>query len=46
VTFSNVRVHTDDAAAHSVRSLGALSYAVGTDIAFARGLYEPNTRRP
>jgi len=36
-------VHTDDAAAHSARSLGALSYAVGTDIAFAHGHYAPNT---
>lgn len=41
--FSNVRIHTDETAAQSARSIGAASYTVGTDIAFDRGQYEPGT---
>ncbi len=41
--FANVRVHTDDRAAQSARSIGALSYTVGSDIAFAPGQYAPST---
>jgi hypothetical protein len=41
--FSNVRVHTDDAAARSARSIDALSFAVGADIAFDSGRYAPHT---
>jgi hypothetical protein len=40
--FTNVRVHTDDRAAQSARSIGALSYTVGSDIAFASGQYAPS----
>jgi hypothetical protein len=43
--FSNVRVFTDESAARSARSIDALSYTVGTDIAFASGQYSPNTLR-
>lgn len=41
--FSNVRVHTDDAAARSARSIDAVAYTAGTDIAFGPGRYGPNT---
>jgi len=41
--FSNVRVHTDEAAAQSARSIGARSYTLGNDIAFGGGQYEPGT---
>jgi Domain of unknown function (DUF4157) len=41
--FSSVRVHTDEAAARASRSIGAVAYTAGTDIAFATGRYQPNT---
>jgi Domain of unknown function (DUF4157) len=40
---TNVRVHTDDQAAQSAQSIGALSYTVASDIAFAPGQYAPVT---
>src|SRR5579859_3515129 len=39
--FSRVRVHLDDKAADSARSISALAYTVGTDIVFGRGNYRP-----
>jgi hypothetical protein len=39
--FSQVRVHADDRAAESAQGVGALAYAVGPHIAFARGRYAP-----
>ena len=41
--FSHVRVHTDERAAASAASVGALAYTVGPDIAFAAGRYAPGT---
>jgi hypothetical protein len=41
--FSSVRVHTDGAAARASRSIGAVAYTAGTDIAFDTGRYQPNT---
>jgi hypothetical protein len=43
--FSQVRVHTDDRAARSAQSVGALAYAVGPHIAFAAGQYAPGGDR-
>ncbi len=43
VDFSRVRIHTDDRAASSARSLDALAYTVGHDIVFDRGRYAPGT---
>jgi hypothetical protein len=42
-SFANVRIHTDDRAAQSARSVGALAYTVGQDIVFASGQYSPHT---
>jgi len=39
--FSSVRVHTDAKAAESARSVNALAYTVGRDVAFACGQYAP-----
>jgi len=39
--FSNVRVHTDSTADEAARSIDAEAYTMGTDIAFAKGNYEP-----
>lgn len=39
--FSQVRVHTDARAATVARSLDALAFTVGNDIAFAPGQYRP-----
>lgn len=39
--FSQVRVHTDEQAAQSARSLGALAYTVGRDIVFGGNQYQP-----
>jgi hypothetical protein len=39
--FSSVRVHTDDQAAASARSVGAAAYTVGRHIVFDRGRYDP-----
>lgn len=41
--FSNVRIHTDARASESARSVDALAYTVGSQIAFGRGLYQPGT---
>ena len=41
--FSNVRVHTDDKAALAARSINAVSYTSGTDIAFDSGRYAPHS---
>ena len=39
--LSGVRVHTDTRAAESARALGALAYAVGHNVVFAGGRYQP-----
>ncbi len=41
--FSQVRVHADDRAAMSARSIGARAYTVGRHIAFAQGQYAPGS---
>jgi hypothetical protein len=41
--FSGVRVHTDGRAAATVSRLGARALAVGKDVAFAAGEYQPGT---
>src|SRR4051812_18972133 len=41
--FSQVRVHTDRAAAWSAERLGAAAYTVGRDIVFAPQRYRPTT---
>lgn len=41
--FSQVRVHTDAQAAESARAVNALAYAVGRDLVFGTGKYEPAT---
>lgn len=41
--FSGVRVHSDEKAAESARSLHALGYTVGRDIVFGAGQYAPGT---
>jgi hypothetical protein len=41
--FSQVRVHTDAEAAESAAALGANAYAIGQDIVFGAGHYEPAT---
>ncbi len=41
--FSDVRVHTGDAADASARSVSAHAYTVGSNIVFQRGTYEPGT---
>jgi uncharacterized protein DUF4157 len=41
--FSRVRVHTDGVAAKSARTVGALAYTVGDDIAFGRDGFAPGT---
>jgi hypothetical protein len=40
--FSNVRVHTDEAAGRASRGIGAAAYTAGTDIAFDTGRYAPH----
>jgi hypothetical protein len=40
--FSGVRIHTDRTAAESAKSVGALAYTVGSDIAFGEGQYAPH----
>ncbi len=40
---SNVRVHTDAAAARSAASQGALAYTVGNHMVFGQGHYQPGT---
>ena len=41
--FSDVRVHTGDAADHSARSVSAHAYTVGPNIVFQRGTYDPGS---
>lgn len=41
--FGNVRIHTNDHAAKSAEALNARAYAVGTDVVFGEGEYQPNT---
>lgn len=41
--FSQVRIHTDTRAATIARSLNALAFTVGNDIAFAPGRYQPGS---
>ena len=41
--FSKVRIHTDERAAESARSVGALAYTVGRDVVFGAGRYQPGT---
>jgi hypothetical protein len=41
--FSKVRVHTDERAAESARSLNAVAYTVGDRIVFGAGQYSPST---
>jgi hypothetical protein len=41
--FSGVRVHADDRAAEAARSIGASAYTAGSNIAFARGQFDPAT---
>lgn len=43
--FSMVRVHTDAKAEESAKSLNALAYTAGANMAFAAGQYAPNTAR-
>jgi hypothetical protein len=42
--FSQVRVHTDEAATRSAQAVQAHAYTVGSDIVFSGGRYEPGTR--
>ncbi|HLG14203.1 MAG TPA: DUF4157 domain-containing protein [Blastocatellia bacterium] len=42
--FSQVRVHADTRAAESARTVNALAYTVGSDIAFGGGEYAPGTK--
>jgi len=41
--FSRVRIFSDEEAAKSAQSIGALAYTAGPNIAFGRGLYQPDT---
>ncbi|HEX6552912.1 MAG TPA: DUF4157 domain-containing protein [Ktedonobacteraceae bacterium] len=41
--FSRVRVHTDERAAESARSVNALAYTAGQDVMFGKGQYVPGT---
>jgi len=41
--FSGVRVHTDNRAAESARSVNALAYTVGRDVVFGAGQYSPQS---
>ncbi|MCL4870826.1 MAG: DUF4157 domain-containing protein [Anaerolineae bacterium] len=41
--FSQVRLHTDDAAANESLNLNARAFTVGSDIAFAPGQYQPRS---
>lgn len=41
--FSGVRVHSDERAAASARSVNALAYTVGRDVVFGAGQYTPGT---
>jgi Domain of unknown function (DUF4157) len=41
--FSQVRIHTDQRAAESAKSVNALAYTVGRDVVFGSGQYSPET---
>lgn len=41
--FSGVRVHSDERAAESARSVNALAYTVGRDVVFGAGQYDTGT---
>lgn len=41
--FSDVRVHNDDAADASARSVSSHAYTVGSNIVFQRGAYDPGS---
>lgn len=41
--FSNVRIHSDTAAAKSAQSINALAYTNGNNIVFNSGQYNPNS---
>src|SRR6202012_4489879 len=41
--FSRVRIHADDNAARSARSINALAYTAGNHIIFDRGQYSPDS---
>jgi hypothetical protein len=41
--FSRVRIHTDDRAAESAKSLSAHAYTVGSNVVFAPGRFSPQT---
>jgi hypothetical protein len=41
--FSKVRIHADERAARSARSVNALAYTIGNDIIFGEGQYHSNT---
>lgn len=43
--FSRVRVHTDDKAAASAKSIRALAYTMGDHIAFGRGKFAPGSNQ-
>lgn len=43
--FSDVRIHTDSYAAASARSVDALAYTVGWNVAFDAGQYAPHTTK-
>ncbi|MEF8776305.1 MAG: DUF4157 domain-containing protein [Haloarculaceae archaeon] len=42
--FSDVRIHTDARAHEAARAIDAEAFTLGTDVAFARGNYRPDTR--
>jgi hypothetical protein len=41
--FSNVKIHTNSAAASSAESISALAFTTGSNIVFNAGQYSPNT---
>lgn len=41
--FSSVRIHADETAAQSAKSVQASAYTVGRDITFAKGQYAPDS---
>lgn len=41
--FSDVRIHNDDAAHNSAKSVNAQAYTVGSDIVFQRDKYDPGS---
>jgi hypothetical protein len=43
--FSDVRVHTDTAAAASAQAIDALAYTIGPQVVFAEGHYTPTTSK-